>query len=175
MRKLSFLALGILAFSVSAVHAQDAPKADLSVGYSYLREGFSDGANANGGAVAFTGYLNNWLGITGDFGGYHASQSGIDANTYTYLFGPRFAYRKSERVAPFAQFLVGGDHITAGAGGLSASANGFAWSAGGGIDLGLSHHLAFRPQFDYIGVRAANTTTHTARASASIVFRFGSR
>jgi hypothetical protein len=175
MRKLIFLALGILALSVSAVQAQEAPSADLSLGYSFFREGFSDGVNANGGAVAFTGYVNNWLGITGDFGAYHASPSGVNANTYTYLVGPRFAYRKSERVAPFAEFLVGGDHLTAGAGGISGSANGFAWSAGGGIDLGISHHLAFRPQFDYIGLRASNSTIHTARASASIVFRFGSR
>jgi hypothetical protein len=175
MRKLVFLALGILGLSVSGARAQEPPAADLSVGYSYFREGFSGGINANGGTLAFTGYPNRWLGITGDFGAYHASPFGISANTYTYFVGPRFAYRNSDRVAPFAQVLLGGAHITAGASGVSASANGFAWSAGGGVDLRLSRRIAFRPQVDYIGIHAAGGTINTARASASIVFRFGSR
>ena len=71
--------------------------------------------------------------------------------------------------------LVGGAHLTAGASGVSASTNGFAWSAGGGIDLRLTHRLAFRPQFDYIGIRVGSNTLNTARLSASIVFRFGLR
>jgi peptidoglycan-associated lipoprotein len=131
--------------------------------------------SANGGTAAFTGYANRWLGVTGEFGAYRASPFGASANTYTFLAGPRVSYRHSERVAPFAQVLVGGAHLTAGASGISASASGFAWSAGGGIDLGLSRHLAFRPQFDYIGIRAGGGTLNTARASPNIVFRFGSR
>ena len=111
--------------------------------------------NANGGTAAFTGYANRWLAITGDFGAYHASPFDVSANTYTFLAGPRFSYRHSERVAPLAQVLVGGAHLTAGASDISASTSGFAWSAGGGIDLGLSRHLAFRPQLDYIGIHAA--------------------
>jgi peptidoglycan-associated lipoprotein len=175
MRKILFLALGIFGLTVSAVRAQELPAADLSVGYSYFREGFSNGVNANGGTAAFTGYANRWLGVTGDFGAYHASPFGVSANTYTFLVGPRFSYRHSERAAPFAQVLLGGAHLTAGANGISASTSGFAWSAGGGIDLGLSRHLAFRPQFDYIGIHAAGGTLNSARASASIVYRFGSR
>jgi Outer membrane protein beta-barrel domain len=175
MRKILFLAVGIFSLSVPAVRAQELPAADLSVGYSYFREGFSNGVNANGGTAAFTGYANRWLGITGDFGAYHASPFGVSANTYTFLVGPRFSYRHSERAAPFAQVLLGGAHLTAGASGISASTSGFAWSAGGGIDLGLSRHLAFRPQFDYIGIHAAGGTLNSARASASIVYRFGSR
>src|SRR5882724_2486448 len=161
MRKILFLALGIFGLAVSAVRAQELPAADLSVGYSYIREGFSNGVNANGGTAAFTGYDSRWLGITGDFGAYHASPFG--------------EYRHSERTAPFAQVLVGGAYLTAGASGISASTSGFAWSAGGGIDLGLSRHLAFRPQFDYIGIHAAGGTLNSARASASVVYRFGSR
>ena len=167
--------MGIFGLSVSAIRAQELPTADLAVGYSYFREGFSNGVNANGGTAAFTGYANRWLGITGDFGAYHASPFGVSANTYTFLVGPRFSYRHSERVAPFAQVLVGGAHLTAGASGISTSTSGFAWSAGGGIDLGLSRHLAFRPQFDYIGIHAARGTLNSARASARIVYRFGSR
>ena len=175
MRKLFFPALGIHGLSVSPAPAQEFSAAGLSVGYSYHRQGLSDGINANGGTVAFTGYANRGLGITGDFGAHHASPFGISANTYTYLLGPRFAYRDSDRVVPFAQVLVGGAPLTAGASGMSASTNGFSWSAGGGMDLGLIHRLAFRPQFDYLGIRAGSNTLNTARVSAGIVFRFGSR
>lgn len=171
MRKSFLLALTILGFaSVSA--AQDRSAGDISVGYSYLREGFSNGINANGGNVSATGYVNHWLGITGDFGAYHAQPFGVSANTYTFLVGPRVAYRKSERVMPFAQVLVGGAHLTAGGFGVSGSTSGFAWSAGGGIDLGITRHLAFRPQFDYIGIHASGSTLNSGRASAGIVFRF---
>jgi hypothetical protein len=147
MGKILFLALGIFGVSVSPVRAQELPAGDLSVGYSYLREGFNNGVNANGGGAALAGYVNRWLGITGDFGAYHA--------------------------APFG--IVGGAHVTAGASGVSGSTSGFAWSAGGGIDLGLGHHMAFRPPFDYLGIHAGGGTLNSARVSAGIVFRFGSR
>src|SRR5258708_5967692 len=64
MRKILFLAVGIFGLSVSAVRAQELPAADLSVGYSYFREGFSNGVNANGGTAAFTGYANRWLEVS---------------------------------------------------------------------------------------------------------------
>jgi len=175
MRKLMVVAVILLSSGVPLLRAQEAPSADISLGYSFLREGFSNGINANGGTVAVTGYANRWLGVTGDFGAYHAQPSGVSANTYTYLVGPRFSYRKSDRAVPFAQVLVGGAHLTAGASGISASANGLAFSAGGGVDLMLNRRLAFRPQFDYIGIHSHGNTLNSGRVSASIVFRFGSR
>jgi len=172
-QKLLVVLLGSLG-CVAAGAAQQAPSADFSLGYSYLREGFTDGANANGGSLALTVYPKDWLGITGDFGVYHTSISGVSADTYTYMAGPRFAYHRERRVSPFAQAMFGGAHLTAGAAGVSASTNGFAWSAGGGLDLSLTRHIAFRPQFDYIGIHASGGTLNSARASVSIVFRFGS-
>jgi hypothetical protein len=171
MRKSFLWTLIILGFA-SVAAAQERTSLDVSVGYSYLREGFSDGINANGGSISATGYVNHWLGITGDFGAYHSSPLGVSANTYTFLLGPRFAYRRQERVMPFAQVLVGGAHLTAGGFGLSGSTSGFAWSAGGGADFGLTRRLAFRPQFDYIGVHASGGTLNSARASVGLVFRF---
>ncbi len=171
MKKLILLVLAVLS-STLAAKAQEAPRGDLSVGYSYLREGFSGGANANGGSVSGAAYFNDWLGVAGDFGVYHTSQSGISANTYTFLFGPRLAANRRGSITPFVQALAGGDRITVS--GLG-SAHGFSWSGGGGVDLAVTRHIAFRPQFDYIGLRFSNNTTHCARASVSIVFRFGGR
>ena len=104
MRKVFLLALVILGLA-SVAAAQERTSRDISVGYSYLREGFSNGINANGGNLSATAYVNHWLGITGDFGAYHATPFGVSANTYTFLVGPRFAYRRQERVMPLLKFL----------------------------------------------------------------------
>jgi peptidoglycan-associated lipoprotein len=171
MRK-SFLLVPVILGFASVATAQERTNRDISLGYSYLREGFSNGINAQGGNLSATGYVNHWLGITGDFGAYHASPFGVSANTYTFLVGPRFAYRSQDRVMPFAQVLVGGAHLTAGGFGVSGSTSGFAWSTGGGVDLGITRRLALRPQFDYIGVHASGGTLNSGRASVGLVFRF---
>ena len=99
--------MGIFSLFVSSVRAQELPAADLAVGYSYFRAGFSNGVNANGGKAAFTGYANRWLGITGDFGAYHASPFGVSANTYTF-WSDRVFVSAFRTAAPFAQVFYAG-------------------------------------------------------------------
>jgi len=166
MKKLIFLGLGLFFFAIPA-HAQSA---DVSVGYSYFRLGGSGGINQNGisGSIAYN--PNNWLGIVGDFGGYHASPGGVSLNTYTYLFGPRVSLRNSSKFTPFGQFLLGGSRLTAGSGG--GSSNQFAYSVGGGVDLGLLPHLALRPQLDYVGLDTSGQHTNCTRVSVSFVVHF---
>src|SRR5215467_15752822 len=129
MKKLALLALGLVLFAIPA-HGQSA---DASVGYSYFRLGNSNGLNENGisGSVAV---YHHWLGLAGDFGVYHASPGGVSTNTATYLFGPRLILRNPLRINPFVQALAGGSHLTAT--GFSPS-NQFAFSVGGGVDLGM--------------------------------------
>jgi len=174
MKRIAFIAL-LVAVSPFAARAQETPSTEVSVGYSYLRIGGSGGTNQNGASASVAFNLNNWVGAVGDFGGYHSSPSGIDFNNYTFLFGPRFSYRSSERAVPFAQVLLGGIHGTAGAFGFSSSGNAFAYSFGGGVDFRLSPRLAFRPQADYVGMHSNGSTTNCARISAALVFRFGQR
>src|SRR5262249_47359069 len=156
MPKLALVVLVVLSTALAA-HAQEAPRGDFSVGYSYLREGFSGGANTNGGSVSGAAYFNDWLGVVGDFGVYHLSQSGVTANTYTFLGGPRLSASRGRSVSPFVQAIVGADRLTVPGFG---STHGFSWSTGGGVDLAVSRHIAIRPQFDYIGLRFSNGTTH---------------
>src|SRR5215467_15190249 len=127
MKKLILFAAGLLFFA-AASHAQSV---DASVGYSYFRLGGSGGLNQNGvsGSVAYN--PNRWLGIVGDFGGYHAAPSGVSVNTYTYMFGPRVTLRTPPKINPFAQVLFGGSRITIGSGG--GSNDQFAYSFGGGV------------------------------------------
>jgi hypothetical protein len=166
MKKLIIL---FLAMSVLAIPSR-AQSVDASLSYSYFRLGGSGGLNQNGvsGSVAYN--PNRWLGIVGDIGGYHASPAGVSLNTYTYLFGPRLTLRNPSKINPFAQALFGGSRITVGSGG--GSSNQFAYSIGGGVDIGLLPHLAFRPQLDYIGLNTSGSHTNCTRVSAGFVVHF---
>src|SRR6266542_1500962 len=93
-------------------YAQEAPKAEVFGGYSYLRfrPGISvsgatftsDTINLNGWNASLTGNFNRFLGITADFAGQYASPSlfsssvgsvGVRLSNYTFLFGPQVGYR----------------------------------------------------------------------------------
>jgi len=171
MIKIALLVLTVFSSALTA-SAQEAPRGDFSVGYSYLREGFSGGANTHGGSVSGAAYFNDWLGVVGDFGVYHLSKSGTTANTLTFLAGPRLSANRGRSISPLVQALVGADRLTVPGFG---SAHGFSWSTGGGVDLAVSRHMVIRPQLDYLGLRFSDSTTQTARASISVVFRFGGR
>ncbi|GAC1631809.1 MAG: hypothetical protein NVS9B14_04180 [Candidatus Acidiferrum sp.] len=166
MKKLILLAATVFFFATSS-HAQSV---DAGVGYSYFRLGGSGGLNQNGlsGSVAYN--PNHWLGIVGDVGGYHASPSGVSVNTYTYMFGPRVSLHNPTHFTPFVQGLIGGSRISVGSGGGSNSQ--FAYSFGGGVDIGLLPHLAFRPQLDYVGLDTPGSRTNCTRISAGFVVHF---
>jgi len=166
MKRLLLLGFGLFLFALPS----RAQSVDASVGYSYFRLGGSGGVNQNGisGSLAYN--PKSWLGLVGDFGGYHASPGGVSLNTYTYLFGPRVSLRNPSKVTPFAQALFGGSRITVGSGG--GSSNQFAYSVGGGVDLGLLPHLALRPQVDYVGLNTSGGHTNCTRISVGLVVHF---
>jgi hypothetical protein len=168
MKKLIFLFLALPVFTIP-LRAQSV---DASVSYSYFRLGGSGGLNQNGvsGSVAYNLKSWSWLGAVGDFGVYHASPLGVSLNTYTYLFGPRVTLRNPSKINPFAQALFGGSRLSAGSGG--GSSNQFAYSIGGGVDIGLLPHLAFRPQVDYVGLNTPGARTNCTRVSAGFVVHF---
>ena len=172
------LALAALAFSLLALgsYAQNTPKGDVALGYSYLHvngQSGGSGASLNGfsGSGAFN--LTSVFGVVGDFGVYHGSPAGIGFTATSYLFGPRFSFRSNDKFVPFVQALFGGVHASA----AGASTNNFGFSFGGGVDVGIAKDgmIALRPQFDYVGVRNSGTTTNTERISVGIVFNFGSK
>jgi hypothetical protein len=172
------LAVAVFVFSVLATvaPAQDTPVADVAVGYGFIEvpQGYTFMMHGGSGSVAF--HINNWLGVVGDFGAYHA-HPGVNLTAETYTFGPRFSYRRWDRFVPFAEVLVGGQHASAVTTGFTDASNAFALGAGGGFDIGLDRggRFALRPQLEYFGFRANGNMTTTARVSIGIVFRIGKK
>lgn len=179
MRKLCLISALFLLLSVSAV-AQDYPKAEVFGGYSYVHASVvGNGFNFNGasGSIAFN--PNDWFGVVADFGVYHNGDFGVSTNLVSYLFGPKFAYRKMPRVTPYAQVLFGGAHVGASFSGVSGSSNAFALAFGGGIDAKVTPHVAIRViQAEYLLTKfndGSNDRQNNVRISAGIVFRWGGK
>jgi outer membrane protein OmpA-like peptidoglycan-associated protein len=164
------------------------PKAELFVGYSYLRALPAPEAGnrlmwMNGGSVSIAYNLNHYLGIVGDFGAYTNSQilfqggyvSTVDVDNpnvgaLSYLFGPRISFRNHGRVTPYLQALFGDMHAnevtlsncTFSCTLLPAQST-FAWTGGGGLDLRVHRHFALRIiQAEYLMTRFQDYSTGTS-------------
>ncbi len=180
----SLLALVTL-FGLTA-NAQELPKIDASVSYSYFRanpatSGFN-GFNLNGGSASASYNFRDWVSGVADFGGYHVgSYNGVsvDNHVLTYLFGPRFTYREHRRFSPFGQVLVGGARAGSGVFATTNSHTAFATAFGVGVDWNVRDRFSIRPlQFDYLlthlpeVTNGNNQTQNNLRVSTGIVFHF---
>jgi opacity protein-like surface antigen len=173
MKRLALFCGAMLLFAGIA-SAQDSPKVEVFGGYSYLHESDSGVTNNfNGGSGSLAYNMTPWLGLVGDFGGYHWSQAGADANVITYLFGPKIAYRRGP-ITPFAQVLLGGAHLSGSGGG--AAENAFAMTVGAGVDWNATAHIGIRlVQAEYLMTKfydGLNNRQNDARISTGVVFRF---
>lgn len=205
----NYLCLAFLFLMVApAVWAQEVvPKYEVFVGGSYAREDVNDIQHINGvgwhASVEGTG--TSWVSAVFDFSGYYSSPKvnfglrnpiPIDSSTYLYLFGPRFNYRRGERLKLFGEGLLGiGDFgFTASSVGLTnkISSKSFAAGFGGGADYAVTSAIAVRLfEIDYVPTRfreifvnpdtglvsfnGPRRTQNNVRASVGIVLRFGNR
>jgi hypothetical protein len=179
MKKLAWAALTVALAIPSA--AQNAPAGDIAVEYSplYVLTGYTIWMNGVSGSAARQ--LNGWFGLAGDFGLYRGYvPEKLTGETYTV--GPRFTYRRFDRLVPFAQdlffqALFGGSHFSNSTGGITGGGNEFAFALGGGVDIGLGHEkkFALRPKLEYVGIRSGGSTTPCARLSIGFVYRLGQR
>ena len=196
-----------------AAWAQEFPRAELGLNYSYARYApsvsYSKGHSLNGGGGSAVFNWNEYLGIRADLQGYGSNETGfniapnptfpsglngkVQGNLFTYLFGPQFKVR-AHKVQPFGALLFGGAHtnvygnayktlcqpIGAGCGITKApTAEAFAMSFGGGVDIPINHRVSFRPaEFSYLLTRFSNPLTKTNnqnnfRYSVGINFNLG--
>ena len=167
-----------------AAGSENGTRANIFGGYSYLRNS-SNGFNGWEGQGTFN--FTRHLGVTADVSGaslspFSFSVLGLSASTYqhlnNYLFGPT-ATADFGRSAVFAHALFGEARSSLGAGvgipiigGISTgltSAHAFAMAFGGGIDIGLTRHLAVRAvQVDYLRTQFSATDALTTGLSSSL-------
>jgi outer membrane protein OmpA-like peptidoglycan-associated protein/opacity protein-like surface antigen len=182
------------------------PKVEWFMGYSYLRAMPTLAAGnrlewLNGGSTSIAFNFNRYLGVVGDFGGFNETRLLVeggnppsvlgtyhavdDGTVFTYLAGPRLSFRSHERFTPFAQALFGGiraseERLCPTCAPILPVENSFAMTAGGGLDIKVSHRLAIRAiQAEYLMTRFENLTTaatatqNDMRLSSGLVLRFG--
>jgi hypothetical protein len=163
--------LGLLAASAMAAESENYPKAEFFGGYQYSR--LSGGVNANGFDISGTGNFNDHFGITADLGSAFTTQSGVSVHNYTYTFGPQLALRANKGYTPFVHALIGGDRASASLAGVSASSNGFAMLAGGGVDFNINKYASFRGAADWMMIHSNGSTSgKNLRLLMGVVFHY---
>jgi outer membrane protein OmpA-like peptidoglycan-associated protein len=166
------------------------PRFELAFAYEYISfkpgDPFED-FNNHGGTGSITYNPTRWVGLTAELGGttfsrnlfpLNGTNEGQDGGLVTYLFGPRLNWRKFDRFVPFGEFLIGGAHAGSQITGDKSQYT-FALAAGGGVDLVLWKHLAWRfAQVDYLMTNFTgsglnpNGRQNNIRLASGIVLRF---
>jgi opacity protein-like surface antigen len=198
-----FAVMAAMALLPVVLMAQESPKTEVYGGYSYLR---NSGSNFNGWSTQATANFTPHFGLTADFSGNYRTRGAFspitglafsaDQRLYTFMAGPTLR-GDFGKFSLFGHGLFGAARSSLGAGftlpilgGLSrslTSATAFAMAWGGGVDIGLSRHVAIRAgQVDYLytrfspmdalstGLLTNSLSGHqnSFRYSAGIVFRF---
>jgi hypothetical protein len=208
MKRSNVLFVGAVMLLGLTAFAQDSPKIELAVDYSYARYspshayvGNTYSLNGAGGSVDFN--FTKFLGVKMELEGYGSNtqffsapagssvcpagcNGNVQANLFTYLFGPQVGIR-SGKFRPYGQLLLGGAHSNfyanantiSGAVGTAPAGNTFALAVGGGFDIPLNHSgtIAIRPaEVDYLYTRFNISKTGAQsnfRYQAGFVFNFG--
>jgi peptidoglycan-associated lipoprotein len=169
-------------------HAQTQPKdqrrdrVSLALSYDTLGGSMtnSNSFTTQGGAAEVNYSFFHGFGATASVLGLHADSigSGVPVNMMIVTFGPSYTY-SHRRASLFAHGLIG---VVDGFQGLypqggvaSSSANALAVQTGGGLDVGISQHLAVRlVQADYVRTQLPNSSTNVQnnlRLAVGIVLR----
>jgi|SRR5215472_12996788 len=132
MKLRSAIVLGAVLLFGTTAFAQDYPRLEVPINYSFMRfnpenSDIVSGFSLNGGGGGVTVYVNHFLGISAEFNGYGSLTKTFvfpatanspcpigctvraDGNLFTYNVGPVFKYR-AEHFEPFVETLFGGAH-----------------------------------------------------------------
>lgn len=178
------LAQALPAKATLSYNPSQTPVLELGVNYTYLHANAPPAVcgcfSLNGGGGTIVVNASRGFSVVADLSAAHASN--IDATTqnvtlFNYLVGPRYSYRSSRRLTPYAEALVGGSseysNYT-----FVKRAKALAASGGLGLGYGLGRHFGLTVlEADYIYSRLPNGDNNHQnyyRLSTGIVFRFGS-
>jgi len=195
--KLALVAVAIATLSTattraqntSAVNIDEVPRADVSLGYNYIKANAPPGGcecfGLNGGYASGSYRLLPWLSVAGEFTGSHAkdiSLLGQDLTLLTFAAGPRVAFPR-KHIVPYVQALFGvahgSDSYFPTSTGYTTSSSVFDVTAGGGVDINLDRRFAVRiieAQYMHTSfANGSNNEQNNLMLGAGIVFKFGER
>jgi hypothetical protein len=202
MKTLWLSAALLIGVGVSA--AQDVPKVEISLGYSFVNvhPEFPQitSYNINGGAAGFVYNATHYFGIKAEFGDYVGNggaqlraagfNGNVSGNFFSYEFGPQIK-KHSGKFQPFGEALFGAAHsgtqaqlydiihgIPNPSGG--SSNNTFAMELGLGADIPVNRHVSIRPvEVDYLytqfSANQVKASQNNFRYFGGIVFTMGGK
>ncbi len=197
---LLFCSLGVSAFAQRAEVSLDG-----SLFVFYPAKTLTGARNLYGGGGSFVYNFRKHVGLKSELHGYLSSTADFNVNAnpptipasgtfqskmnmFTYLFGPQLSFPvPNSNVRIYGEALFGGAYTNvytnffkaASITGVSASNNGLAMAFGGGVDLGITDHVAFRPiQLDYVRTqyqwqKLGINNQNSVRYEAGVVFAWG--
>jgi len=174
------VAAAIVLGAATTAAAQDQPRADIAVSYSFLNDSDLDETFKWGWVGAATVHATDWLALVGEVGGNYRTLEAfdieIDLSVHSFLGGARFGAPLG-KVTPFGQILLGQARASVSAGALdeSESVSGFAFQPGAGVDIALGRRTALRVQGDYRAISDDGDTSSEFRFAVGVAFGFGSR
>jgi peptidoglycan-associated lipoprotein len=123
------------------------------------------GGSLDDGASFFRGF-----GWAADMSVEHASKiaPGFNLTETDILTGPRYTFHRGDKretrlfIEALAGVARGSDDLFPTSRGYTNRANAFAWQAGGGLDIGITKHIAVRAiEADYVRTYLPNNGTNT--------------
>ena len=194
MRNARLLAIAIL-LSIFAVPSRAVAQGhglEATGGWAHVTQDFgTDGFNVGAAwwfwdKVTLGGeWDNTW--DTSTIGNFAFTQIGavaVKSHLQNFLFGPRIFFHnrhvEQHGLDPFAEFEIGGSELNqkvqqAGMPSLSASASGFSWMGGGGVDYILTSHWLARGRLDFLRTHLANEGQSRLRLVIEVGYTFGGR
>jgi opacity protein-like surface antigen len=185
--KRGWLVIALLLLGAAPSSAQ-APRMEVVAGYSFMRDQDRSEDFPAGWVASVIGNITGWIGAVAEVGSSHrtchdcqrgpftsATFRGTDRHirVFTFMAGPRVALRETSLVTPFAQFLMGGSHISGGVQFDGALTTGFSYQPGGGVDISVAPNLGVTVQADYRIVRTQGNNGNQVRFLAGVVWRQG--
>jgi opacity protein-like surface antigen len=183
----------------------------------YIEEGLGEGLSDSsistsklfkkGFDASITFNVNEYFGIEANFlynrGNLVKATATVDGDPaefkekgtdFAFMAGPRFTYRKNEKVTPFAHALFGVNHVKLEpsytingedaidtvpddfVSDLTGTENGFGMAIGGGIDVNVNKTFAIRLiQADYFMAKVEGGTLHNINLAFGAVLRLGGK
>jgi hypothetical protein len=174
----------LAAFAEQPAHAQlnlpDVPSFQVGIGYQYqTHSAFGRSFDNNGANEDFAFHVADpltsadWLisgaleaTVAGGFGGETTGLPRLSAKSLFVGGGPHLAIENHSRFVPWVHLLAGLEHFRFAQTTTLGSNSAFGFMAGGGADIKLAPHVAWRLQADYLGT--------TFQSSLQSKYSFGS-